>query len=246
MTTTTPAASTSTAPGRRAQPTTHVRKVVGAVALVLAPWGFLAGNSAYAWATRDGGDDYTGAHAVALAGAYPDLMRFAIVSVMLGCLLVVPAVLTAMRLLRPHSPKLSLFAGSAMIVGYCCYLGAVTQGFVTLAMAEHGGSVSTFADVLDASQSMAAGTWAFILFVFGNLVGTLLFAIAMIRSRAAVPLWAGLAVLAWPILHVTGLSLGSEWFEVTGAVLQAAGFAAMAVMVLRTPDEEWDPAPTAG
>jgi hypothetical protein len=242
MTTISSAETPSTSQGLRAQPTTRVRKVVGAAALVLAPWGFLLANSAYAWATRNGGDDYTGAHAVALARANPDLMRFAVICVMLGCLLVVPAMITAMRLLRPHSPRLSLFAGSAMIVGYCCYFGAVTQNFVTLAMAEHGGSTNAFAEVLDASQSMVSGTWAFILFAFGNLVGTLLFAVAMIRSRAAVPLWAALAVLAWPVLHVTGLALGSEWYEVTGAALQAAGFAAMAVLVLRIPDEEWDPA----
>ena len=39
--------------------------------------------------------------------------------------------------------------------------------------------------------------------------------------------------MAWPPLHVIGLVVGNEWFEVIGAVLQAVGFAAIAVAVLR-------------
>ena len=238
-----PVAAPPTTPTAGAQPTTHFRRIAGAIALVVAPWGFVGANAAYAWATRNGGDDLTGAHALALARAHPDMVHFATVAVMLGCLLVVPAVLAAMRLLRPHAPKLALFAGSSMIAGYICYLGAVTQNYATLAMAERGGPVRDYVAVLDAAQSDPTGTWAFILFAFGNLVGTLLLAIAMFRSRPALPVWAAIGVAAWPVLHVTGLVVGSEWFEVTGAVLQAAGFAAIAAVVLRTRDDDWDPLP---
>lgn len=227
--------------GEGARPTTRFRRVGGALTLLLAPWGFVGANAAYAWATRNGGDDLTGAHALTLARTHGGALHVAVVSGMLGVLLVVPALVTAMRLLRPYTPRLSLFAGASMVAGYICYFGVFTQNYVVIAMAERGGPVRDYAAVLDASQSDASGTWAFILFAFGNLIGTLLLAVAMWRSRPAVPLWAALGVAAWPVLHITGLVVGSEWFEVTGAVLQAAGFAALALAVLRTRDADWDP-----
>lgn len=243
MTTATPRVAGTPLVTPAAQPTTRFRRRAGAAALVLAPWGFVGANASYAWATRHGGDDLTGAHALALARAHPTALHVCLVLGMLGCLLVVPALLAAMRLLRATTPRLSLFAGCAMIAGYCCYLGVFTQSYVIIAMADRGGPVRDYTAVLDASQSDLTGTWAFVLFAFGNLVGTLLLAIAMYRSRRVVPVWAALGVAAWPVLHVTGLVAGSEWFEVVGGILQAAGFAAMALLVLRTRDEVWDPRP---
>jgi hydrogenase/urease accessory protein HupE len=70
--------------------------------------------------------------------------------------------------------------------------------------------------------------------VLGNLVGTLLLGLALLRSRA-VPAWAAVAVMCWPPLHVAGLVAGSEWYEVTGALLQAVGFVVTGVAVLREP-----------
>jgi hypothetical protein len=64
----------------------------------------------------------------------------------------------------------------------------------------------------------------------------------MYRSRPVVPRWAAVGVAAWPLLHITGLLMSSEWYEVTGGVLQALGFAALAAAVLRTRDADWDPA----
>ena len=80
------------------------------------------------------------------------------------------------------------------------------------------------------------GVWVFLLFVVGNLIGTLLFAIGMLRSRA-VPVWAALAIMSWPPLHVIGLAFfGNEVPQVIGAVLQALGFAGCALVLLRRRD----------
>jgi hypothetical protein len=207
---------------------------------MIAPWGFVIANGAYAWSTRNGGSDETGADALALAAAHPGLLRVAVVAAMAGSLLIVPAVLGAMRLIRSRAAWLGLIGGSLMIAGYICYLGINATGFEQIAMAEHGGPLDAFAEVLDTGQQDPAGMWIFLLFVAGNLIGTALLAVALLRSRA-VPAWAALAVLAWPVLHVTGLVVGSEWFEVTGAVLQAIGFAVVAGAVLRTRDGEAEP-----
>ncbi|WP_433540820.1 DUF4386 family protein [Streptosporangium sandarakinum] len=201
-----------------------IRSLPLALALFSAPWGFVVANGAYAWATRAGGGDGNGAETLALAAAHPGLYRLGTVAAMLGSLLMVPAVLGAKRLVADRSPKLG-FAGAALMAGgYICYFGIALSGITDLAMAERGGPIADYAAVLDSSQSDASVLWVFLLFVLGNLVGTLLLGLALLRSRRA-PLWAAAAVLAWPPLHVTGLVVGSEWFEVAGAVLQGVGLA---------------------
>jgi hypothetical protein len=77
----------------------------------------------------------------------------------------------------------------------------------------------------------------FPIFIVGNLLGTLLFGIGLLRSRT-VPLWATILIMLWPVLHISGLLLGGEVLEVIGAVLQAIGFAGIAAAVLRQPRQE--------
>jgi hypothetical protein len=206
--------------------------------MLLAPWGFVVTNAAYAWAIRDGGGDASGAEALALAGAYPVLLRVGLVAGLLGCLLLVPAVLGAFRL-APAS-RLVLAGGSLMIAGYVCYFGVLASNFSILAMAERGGPIADYAAVIDASQSDSWSTWVFLLFIAGNLIGTLVFAIGLLRSRA-VPVWAAVGILLWPPLHVIGLAVvGNEVPQVIGAVLQAFGFAGCAAVLLRRRDTGTD------
>lgn len=205
-----------------------VRRVGTALAMLLAPWGFVIANACYAWATQDGGSDETGREALALGAAHPSLMRVATIAAMLGCLLLIPATIGAMAFTRPGANRLGLLAGSLMIGGYVAYFGIVMRDFVVQAMVERGGPTDDYAAVFDAS-SEAAIPWL-LLFVAGNLLGTLLLGVALLRART-VSLWAAVAICGWPVLHVTGLIAGTEWFAVAGATLEAAGFAALAVRV---------------
>ena len=220
-----------------AQPATsgRVRRVGGALALVLAPWGFVIANASYAWMIRNGGSDETGAEALALAAAGPGILRLGLVAGMIGCLLIIPAVMTALRLV-PRS-RLAFAGGSLMIAGYVCYFGVLLSNMIIIAMAERGGPLADYAAVIDASQADPWTGWVFPIFIVGNLLGTLLFAIGLLRSRA-VAIWAAILITLWPVLHVSGLIIGGEILEVIGAVLQAIGFAAVAAAVLRRSNQE--------
>jgi len=222
---------------RVAQPESgqRLRRVGGALALVLAPWGFVITNATYAWMIRNGGSDETGADALSLAAAGPDLLRLGIVAGMIACLLIIPAVLTALRLARQS--RLAFVGGSLMIAGYVCYFGVLLSNMIILAMAERGGPIADYAAVIDASQAYLSTAWVFPIFIVGNLLGTVLFAIGLLRSRM-VPVWAAILIMVWPPLHVAGLFLGGEVLEVLGAVLQAIGFAGVAAAVLRRSNQE--------
>ena len=218
-----------------ARMTGRVRRLSGALALVLAPWGFVITNASYAWTIRNGGSDSTGAEALALAATSPDAFRLAVVAGMIGCLLIIPAVLTALNL-APRS-RLAWVGGSLMIAGYVCYFGVLLSNMIIIAMAERGGPLTDYAAVIDASQIDLSTVWVFPIFVIGNLIGTLLFAIGLLRSRT-VPVWAAILIMLWPPLHIVGLIVGGEVLEVIGALLQAIGFAGVAAVVLRRSRQE--------
>jgi hypothetical protein len=165
------------------------RRTGGASSLLLAPWGFVVTNALYWWSTRSGGSDSTGADALTLVDPQPGLFRVLLIAGMLGCLLVVPAVLAAIRL-APTS-WLAFAGGVLMIGGYIVYLGVLLTNFTIIAMAEHGGPIADFAAVIDATEQDPSTTWVFLLFILGNLVGTLLFALGLLRSRA-IPSWAAI------------------------------------------------------
>ncbi|HSF97097.1 MAG TPA: hypothetical protein VLA55_00280 [Ornithinibacter sp.] len=238
--TTTPTPST---PSKPAAPTTHgamsapppvpigLRRVGVVAGMVLAPWCWAVANTAYMLAIRDGGSDIDGAGALALSAEEPTAMRVAILAVMFGGILVVPAVLGVFRL-APTS-RLVTVGGSLMVAGYICYAGVAASGFTTLAMAEVVGPTAQLADVIDTAQADPWFVWAFIVFVLGNLVGTLLLVAGLLRTRA-VPRWAALAIATWPVLHVIGLTaFHNEVPQVIGALAQAAGFAGCALALRR-------------
>jgi hypothetical protein len=209
-------------PGRRAL----------AIAAFIGPWGFVVANASYAWMTRDGGSDLDCKGALAIAAAHGELYRYAAFAAMVGSLLMVPAAIGAMRLTERRAHRLGLIGGTLMAGGYIAYFAMNMGVNVTLAMAQRGDHLADYAKVLDGGNNVASAIWVFLLFVVGNLIGTFLLGLALLRSHA-VPAWAAAGVLGWPVLHVLGLFAGTEWFEATGALAQAIGFAVVGATLLR-------------
>ena len=165
-----------------------VRRAGTVAAMLLAPWGFVVANAGYAWVQHHGGSDETGEAALAMYATYPQLGRVAITAVLIGSLLMVPAVLGAMALARR---SWTAFIGGVLVVGgYVCYFGVVLTNVLYLVMAQRGGPVADYAAVIEASESQTWTAWVFGLFVLGNLVGTLLLGLGLLRSRS-VAAWVG-------------------------------------------------------
>lgn len=201
-----------------------------ALAMMLAPWGFVLANSAYMLAIRDGGNEDTSLDTLALYAAHPELVRVAVVSGLVACLLIIPAVLGLFRL--APSNRLVRVGGSMMIAGYVCYFAILQGSLTTLAMALQG-EPQRFAEALDSAQGEVAGIAVFAVFALGNIVGTLLLAMGLLRSRS-VPRWAAIGILLWPVLHVVGLVFfPNEVPQVIAAITQALGFGGCALLLRR-------------
>jgi hypothetical protein len=208
--------------------TTQFRWVAPAIALFAAPWALVLSNAAGAWMTQDTGqDDLTAEGALALAAAHPLLDKWAIFAAMVGSLLLIPAVLGAMRLVRYRAARVGLIGGTMMIAGYVCYFALTFQSYATNALAQQGGIGANDVKVVELTQDQAFYVIPALLFVLGNIVGTFLLGLALIRAHA-IPLWAGLCVVAWPVLHLAG----GTWGEVAGSVVEGIGLAVVGVRLL--------------
>jgi hypothetical protein len=136
-----------------------------------------------------------------------------------------------MRLVRTRAPRLGLVAGVLTAAGYICYFGLVLQGaFTETAMAKVGGSADQNVAVLRAVMEDPLGVrWVGPLFVLGNIVGTFLLGLSLLRARVA-GRWAGYGLMAWSVLHLLSFS---PWVEVAGATAQASALAVAASALLR-------------
>jgi hypothetical protein len=208
--------------------TTQFRWVAPAIALFTAPWALALSNAASAWMTQDTGkDDMTAKGALELADAHPLLDKWAIFAAMVGCLLVIPAVLGTMRLVRYGAARVGLVGGIMMIAGYVCYFGLTFQSYATNALAQQGGISAGDVKVVELIEDQAFFIIPALVFVLGNIVGTFLLGLALIRAHA-IPLWAGLCIIAWPVLHFAG----GTWGEVAGSVVEGVGLAVVGLRLL--------------
>ena len=211
---------------------TLLRRATGqAAALLAAPLAFFVADLGDVLTKVPGQDDTTARGALEISAAHPLADTVLTCVAMLGCLLLVPAVLGAMSLMRHTAARLSLLGGALMIVGYTCYFALLFQGLDSVALARHGGASVDNIAVQDQLSGTVVSLVVALMFVVGNIIGTLLLGIALLRSRVVSP-WAAYAVLAWPILHI----LGGPWGEVLGAGLQVAGLAAVGGALLTRPD----------
>ena len=175
--------------------TARTRRMGLASAMCAAPWLIVLSETGHAIANPQGEDDIDPAVALAIATDHTTLQRWSSFAALLGALLLVPAVMGVMRLVRTRAAWLGLVGGVLATAGYVCYFALVLQGaFTETAMATVGGSTSQNVAVLQAVMDDPLGAgWIGPVFVLGNIVGTFLLGLALIRARTA-GRWAGIVV----------------------------------------------------
>jgi hypothetical protein len=209
--------------------TSSTRRVGLALTMLVAPWFIVVAETVHAIVSPGGADDLDPAASLAMTADHPTLTAWGGLAGMLGALLLVPAVLGVMRLVRTGAARLGLVGGVLTAAGYVAYFALLFNGVGTeQAMVSVGGSMRQNVDVLDEFMSQPWTVWVGPLFVLGNIVGTFLLGLALIRARTAGRL-AGYGLVAWPVLHVVSFN---PLFEVVGATLQAGGFVLAAMALL--------------
>ncbi len=159
-----------------------------------------------------------------------------------ACLALVPGVIFAGRVVGRAQPRLAAVATPMLVLGYLSLPWlVVADAYVLFGVSEGlpGGMVAQLYAGVHPAATVAA-----VLFVVGHVLGTVLLGVAMLRGRV-VPVWAAIAtIVAQPAHFVATMLLGSPTLDLFAWGLNAAGFAALSVVVLRLADDEWAPAGT--
>jgi hypothetical protein len=208
--------------------TERTRRLSQGLALMLAPWAFVVANAGDVVTTEHGLDDTNARGALLIAAAHPVADKWFTFAAMIGCLLLVPAVLGAMGLVRVKAAWLGLAGGGLMITGYICYFAMLFQGYATIALAQHAGASPDSVAVQDLMMNQGFFVVVALTFVVGNLIGTFLLGLALFRARV-VPRWAAALVLVWPVAHL----VGGPWGEVLGAAVEGVGLFVVGLFVMQ-------------
>jgi hypothetical protein len=160
----------------------------------------------------------------------------------LALLTLVPAFLAAARLARRRRPVLAMCAAA---VNTAAYLGA-GLGFGSLDMlhevaARPGQDRASLTAYLDAVTTHGVFNLGIGLFVIGHIVGAVLLGAALWDT---VPRWASILLMAsQPVHFIAFVVLQNRYLDALSWGLTALGLVACAVVVLRTPNDDWDVPP---
>lgn len=154
-----------------------------------------------------------------------------------ACLALIPGVIFAGRMVGRTAPRLAAAATILLVLGY------ISLGWLTV-----GDAYLLYGVQHDLPQTVLIGMYegvhpaadvAAVLFVVGHVLGTILLGVAMLRGHA-VPAWAAIATIAaQPIHFVAAVIVSSHALDLVGWGLNAVGFAALSVAILRLADDEW-------
>jgi hypothetical protein len=182
------------------------------------------------------------ADAVRLVAAHQSAQSAVVWLGFLACLTLVPGVIYAGRVVGRTAPRLAAVATILLVAGYVS-LAWLTVGdaYLLFGVRHHlpQDALTAMYDGVHPAALVATG-----LFVLGHVLGTILLGVGMLRGRA-VPTWAALAtIIAQPVHFVAAVIVGSHGLDLLGWGLNAVGFAALSVTVLRLSNDDWSPGRT--
>jgi hypothetical protein len=156
-------------------------------------------------------------------------------------LTLVPGVIFAGRAVGRGAPRLAAMATVLLVPGYISLSWLSSADAALYYGVRHGVPHEVLAGLYDGSHP--AATVAGVLFVVGHVLGTILLGVGMLRSRI-VPVWAAVAtIIAQPVHFVAAVVVSSHPLDLVGWGLNAVGFAALALVLLKMSDDDWAPAP---
>jgi hypothetical protein len=207
-------------------------RVLAAVLLPVGPAAVAVLRFVLPYTTADSSAD-----AVRLVAAHQTAQSAVVWLGLLACLTLVPGAVYAGRVVGRRAPRLAAVATVLLVTGY-----------ISLAWLTVGDAYLLFGVRHHLSQDVLTGMYggvhpaaavADVLFVAGHVLGTILLGVGMLRGRV-VPRWAAVAtVVAQPVHFVAAVIVGSHALDLVGWGLNAVGFAALSVAVLRLTNDEW-------
>jgi len=208
---------TTTGPRPRpAVPGGFVAAVVGALAL--------AGTNAVVALTPGYDDIESTTDLLRMTREHEALVETGVALGLVAALLLVPGVWALAARLGARAPVLAGVGGWLTASGYVCFLVLPIEDMTRLSVVRAGGDPTAFVAAMDDHTPLTLLA-TYVVFGLGALIGTLVLGLAALRQRDVVPVWAGCALVASPVLRVAGLALGIPFGPTLASLLMAAGAA---------------------
>jgi hypothetical protein len=213
----------------------HSRKMVAGACMVVAPFVLLVAMVVHP------ASDMDEATQVATIADNLDAWYVAHLLAFVSIVLVVPAVLGLMHMLRERQVALGHVGGGLAVLGLLALTGLVAMELVLWQMAGAGNTAETVA-LLERLNETAGIVIPFVLLSFGFSLGMATLAVGLYRARA-VQSWMAVFVAAGAILFGFAVATAMNWLAIVAAAFLVVGLGAIGRMVLRETDEAWEHTP---
>lgn len=209
------------------------RRVVAGVSLVLSPLFLLAAFVVVPTMASD-----TRAMLAAIA-QHPTQWYLFGLFLLVSYVLLAPAVLGLMHLLRDRAAAWSGIGGSLAFLGTFAAVADTRLVFVHWQMAAPEADRGQMVALLTRLEAAAGATLPFILGTLGLVIGTVLLAIGLYRARA-VPTWVAAALGAGIVANLAAFIAGSRLGLIASSALLVLAYGSVGLLFLRQSDQDWE------
>ena len=223
----------STTPASVVSDGPRFRRIVAGVSLVLSPVFLLA---AFVVAPTMASD--TRAELAAIAHHPTQWYLFGLF-LLVSYVLLAPAVLGLMHLLRDRAAAWSGIGGSLALLGTISAVTDTRLVFVTWQMAAPEADRDQMVALLTRLEASAGATLPFILGTLGLVIGTALLAIGLYRARA-VPTWVAAALGAGIVTNLAAFIAGSRPGLIASSAVLVLAYGSVGLLFLRQSDQDWE------
>ena len=211
-------------------------KILAGACLVLAPLFLLASALVSPPMKGDEGEQ------LAVIAQHPDRWYLSSALGLVSSILLVPALLGLVRILRDRAPALGYLGGGLMMLGNVLSVGDWMSNFVEWQMAVPGANRGEMTALLTRFDESAGSALPLQLSGFALLVGTTLLAVGLYRARA-VPAWSAFGLVLGIVANMAGFIAGSVPLLVVSSAVLFIAMAWIGRSVLAGRTNGWESRP---
>jgi hypothetical protein len=164
---------------------------------------------------------------LAVIAAHPNQWYWFTLLLLIGSILLVPALFWIADLVRSRAPRLGEIGGALAILGAIVAVGDVMTQFITWQMAKGGADLTQMAAALDRYDNAGGASIVFTVGGLSVLIGCVLLTIGLIRHHLA-PAWAAAGLSAAVLVNIVGFSAASNAVVAASWVLLLLSMSALA------------------
>jgi hypothetical protein len=179
---------------------------------------------------------------LSVATGHADRFYLANLLALIGLMLVVPAVLGVMHMLRERQPAYSGLGGALTLIGVFASMVGQGVALVIWQMAHHGGASAANTSVVHGVLHDAGTVVPIYVLGYVGVLGVVVLAAGLYLARV-VDWWMALFFAAGVVCINVAFPAAALWLAIVGSALMLVGLGSIGLMVPRESDADWEHTP---